>query len=37
MAVDPARLKTVSLFDGIGGDDLAMMAEHMEERIVAVG
>ena len=37
MPVDPTRLRSVDLFDGITDDDLAMMASHMEEREVAAG
>jgi CRP-like cAMP-binding protein len=37
MPVDPARLRSVDLFDGVADDDLAMMASHMEERDVAAG
>jgi CRP-like cAMP-binding protein len=37
MPVDPARLRPFPLFEGISDDDLAMMAEHMEERPVAAG
>lgn len=37
MPVDPARLRCVTLFDGIADTDLALIAEHMETRAVAVG
>lgn len=37
MPVDPARLRSVTLFDGIADTDLALIAEHMETRAVAVG
>ena len=34
MPVDPARLRTVPLFEGIDDADVDMIAEHMEERLV---
>ena len=37
MPVDPARLRTVSLFDGIADADLASVAGQMEERPVEDG
>jgi len=37
MPVDPARLRTVPLFEGIHDADVEMIAEHMEERLVAPG
>ena len=37
MPVDPARLRTLPLFEGINDADVAMIAEHMEERDVAPG
>lgn len=37
MPVDPARLRSADLFDGVSDDDLAMIASHMEEREVAAG
>ena len=37
MPVDPARLRSVALFDGIADTDLALVAEHMETRPVAAG
>lgn len=37
MPVDPARLRAVSLFDGIADADLALVAERMETREVAAG
>jgi CRP-like cAMP-binding protein len=37
MAVDPARLRDVSLFEGLADDDVAAMAERMEERTVGAG
>ena len=37
MPVDPARLRSVALFDGITDDDLAEMAARMEQRDVAAG
>jgi CRP-like cAMP-binding protein len=37
MPVDPARLRTVPLFEGIHEADVEMIAEHMEERLVSPG
>jgi CRP-like cAMP-binding protein len=37
MPVDPARLRTLPLFEGIHEDDVAMMGGHMEQREVAEG
>src|SRR4051794_33474793 len=37
MPVDPARLRTVPLFEGIDDADVAMIAEHMEARLVSPG
>jgi CRP-like cAMP-binding protein len=37
MPVDPTRLHAVTLFDGLADDDVAAMAERMEERVVAAG
>lgn len=37
MPVDPARLRTVSLFDDLTDMDLALVGEHMEERLVEPG
>lgn len=37
MPVDPTRLRSVDLFDGITDDDLAMISARMEERAVSPG
>ena len=37
MPVDPARLRPLPLFEGIHEDDVTMIAEHMEERLVSPG
>ena len=37
MPVDPARLRPLPLFEGIHEDDVNMIAEHMEERLVSPG
>jgi CRP-like cAMP-binding protein len=37
MPVDPARLRTIPLFEGIHDTDVEMIADHMEERLVAPG
>jgi CRP-like cAMP-binding protein len=37
MHVDPARLRTIPLFEGINDDDVNMIAEHMEERGIMAG
>lgn len=37
MPVDPARLRPLPLFEGIHEDDVNMIAEHMEERLVSAG
>jgi CRP-like cAMP-binding protein len=37
MPVDPARLRTIPLFEGIHDADVEMIAEHMEERLVSPG
>ena len=37
MPVDPSRLRTLSLFDGIHDDDVTMIAQHMEQRLVRPG
>lgn len=37
MPVDPARLRTIPLFEGIHDADIEMIAEHMEERLVGPG
>jgi CRP-like cAMP-binding protein len=37
MPVDPARLRPLPLFEGIHDDDVTMIAQHMEERLVRPG
>ncbi|MFA5883805.1 MAG: Crp/Fnr family transcriptional regulator [Acidimicrobiia bacterium] len=37
MPVDPARLRTLSLFDDIADEDLALVGEKMEERPIEAG
>lgn len=37
MPVDPTRLRSFDLFDGITDDDLAMISARMEERAVSSG
>lgn len=37
MPVDPTRLRTVPLFDDLTDEDLALVAEKVEERIVEPG
>jgi CRP-like cAMP-binding protein len=37
MPVDPARLRNISLFEGLSDEDRALIAEKMEERVVDPG